>query len=480
MSGQRDKNNLRYKLALHNTAKIGENCSPESLEAQLAGLSDMEELLNKIKNKDFVDYMREAISCYNGGAYRGCIVMSYIALFDDLRAKLSELTKVNGDAKKIWVEVEKRAASQEVFESYMADQLKAKGLLEESKYQRLNLVRDLRNKAAHPSGFHASAEEARFVFKTVIDEFLSESLLKTTHAVDALIGDLEKTNYFPSAKVDDIAGIVKDDLAKLHDKAFPYLVTKLLEVIDASSTASDNAEKFLIGIASLRLEGNRKLLREKVISACCVDKKNAAMLGRIISADAALLDGLAAKDHGRVRKLLVDYTKTSVVGLTSKLAHPAKQMGSMLETLKEEYIIDNYDELFSEILKRYPYEPVFFKALDGKDILRERLVANWKKNAGSSTFDVANKFAKSIQEIDLAFETLLTDEDAFEVAVRVKQAADWGAFDAKSVISGKFSDAPNLAKAATKYIADHKSDAEDFVVAKSVADSIEEFIAAVF
>jgi hypothetical protein len=32
-----------------------------------------------------IDYMREALACYHAGAYRGCIVMSYLALFDDLR-----------------------------------------------------------------------------------------------------------------------------------------------------------------------------------------------------------------------------------------------------------------------------------------------------------------------------------------------------------------------------------------------------------
>lgn len=97
----------------------------------VAGLTDMEKLLSEISNKDFVDYMREAIACYNGGAYRGCIVMSYIALFDDIREKLGELAKVNSDAKIIWKDVEKRVGNQEVFESYMANQLKAKGLLEE-------------------------------------------------------------------------------------------------------------------------------------------------------------------------------------------------------------------------------------------------------------------------------------------------------------------------------------------------------------
>lgn len=64
------------------------------------GLSDMEELLSRIQNKAIVDYMREGIGCYHAGAYRGCIVLSYIALFDDLSQKLHELAKTNATANK--------------------------------------------------------------------------------------------------------------------------------------------------------------------------------------------------------------------------------------------------------------------------------------------------------------------------------------------------------------------------------------------
>jgi hypothetical protein len=440
----------------------------------------MEELLSEIRNRDFVDYMREAISCYNGSAYRGCIVMSYIALFDDLRVKLAELGKVNGDAKKIWIEVEKRAAAQDVFESYMADQLKAKGLLEEKKYQRLILVRDLRNKAAHPSGVHASAEEARFIFKVVIQEFLCESLLKTTHAVDALIEDLEKSNFFPTDKIGDVAEIVKDEVAKLHSKAYPYLITKLVELLGAASTKSVNAEKFLVGMGSLKLEDNRDLLRKKAISVCCIDEGNSAFVGRMISADAALLNGLADKDHVRICKLLLEHAKATKVGLTSKLTHPAKQMASMAVALSEDDVIGHYEEFFSEVLKRFPYEPVFFKALEGKPKLTGRLVESWKQSAGSSTFDVANKFASSIQEVNLAVGPLLTDKDAFEIVVAVKQAADWNAFEAKSLVNSKFSDAPKVVEAAERYTLDHNSLAESYVVSKSIAESIEDFLETVF
>jgi len=118
--------------------------------------------------------------------------------------------------------------------------------------------------------------------------------------------------------------------------------------------------------------------------------------------------------------------------------------------------------------------------LEGKEKIVDRLVALWKKNAGSSSFDVANKFAGSIQEIDLAVGNILDDQDAFEIVVAVKEAADWNAFEAKSLTKSKFSDAPKLVDAAKKYMADQEATAESFVISKAVADSLADFVAAVF
>jgi len=315
----------------------------------------------------------------------------------------------------------------------------------------------------------------------VIKEFLSESLLKTTHAVDALIEDLSSSNFFPTTKMTDVEEIARDEIKRLHEKSYPYLITQLVNARKSTNTTiSSNSERFLVGLASLKSENTKEPLRKNAVVICCVDADNAAFIGRMISADGTLLDGLSAKDHSRICKLLVENAKTSKAGLTSKLSHPAKQMGSMASSLEESLILKKYIDFFDEILKRFPYEPVFFEALDGKDELAKKLVASWKKNAGSSTFDVSNKFAGAIQEIDQAVGRLINDEDTFQIAAAVKEAADWNAFTAKSLTKSKFSDAPNLSKAAQKYIFENEKEAEDFITSNSIADSLEDFVAAVF
>jgi len=55
----------------------------------------------------------------------------------------------------------------------MADQFHAEGFLSKAESKQLNIIRDMRNRAAHPSGAIPTAEEARFVYRAVIDDFLS-------------------------------------------------------------------------------------------------------------------------------------------------------------------------------------------------------------------------------------------------------------------------------------------------------------------
>lgn len=130
----------------------------------MAKLTDMEELASKIIDKNVQSYMREALTCYMTGAYRATIVLSYIALFDDILAKLDVLAKVNKKAKKIYDEVSKKRGNQEVFESDLINQLSSNNLLTSLDSTFLDILRQLRNKAAHPSGHKPSAEEARFIY----------------------------------------------------------------------------------------------------------------------------------------------------------------------------------------------------------------------------------------------------------------------------------------------------------------------------
>jgi len=151
-----------------------------------------------------------------------------------------------------------------VFETYMVEQLKAEKLIESSDASLLEQIRKHRNKAAHPSGIHASAEEARFIFFEVIDKFLSKPRLLTTQAVDSLMIRLEKANFFPSRNIDEIRDIVSEELEILHSSVFPHLIKELIE---SFAQSNKNSGYFLIGLACLEKDDLINILRKKLIKA---------------------------------------------------------------------------------------------------------------------------------------------------------------------------------------------------------------------
>lgn len=118
----------------------------------MAGLSDMEELLGTVAERDIRDYLREAMVCYGAGAYRGCVVLVHTALFEGLRTRLLALAPVNAVAKSVSQEIEPLASNQKVFELLMVQKMKAAAIITQLEADILEQLNKQRNKAAHPSG----------------------------------------------------------------------------------------------------------------------------------------------------------------------------------------------------------------------------------------------------------------------------------------------------------------------------------------
>ena len=287
-------------------------------------MTDMEELLATIEPLSIRDYMREAMNCYMASAYRGCIVLSYIALFDDLLSKLAELGKVNKTAKKLFEEGSKKKSDQDVYENYLIDQLGANNLLSGLDTTFLNTLRVLRNKSAHPSGHKPSSEEARFIFFEVVNRFLSRPILSTTQLVDELIQRLANDNFFPTTIISDIKDIVNEELTLLHEEAFPQLVVKMINsVISSDAIVARNASFFLNGLATLDILLINRELQLKLIQAKSDDPEYSQMVLRIISSNGKLILGVSKACLMRVKQVIsekIDAVKPS--DNETRFSHP--------------------------------------------------------------------------------------------------------------------------------------------------------------
>ncbi len=445
----------------------------------MAHLTDMEELLATVISGDVRDYMREAMNCYMSSAYRGCIVLSYIALFDDLLAKLAELGKVNSDARTTYQEAEKKKSDQEVFESYLIDQLGSKNLLSSLDTAFLSTLRTLRNKSAHPSGHKPSPEEARFIYFEVINRFLSRPILSTTQLVDEIIGRLKNKNFFPTSQITDISEVVEEEIESLHNEAYPQLIVKLTkESVASDADTKRNAGFFLTGLAYLDKPEINDLLQKKVIQPKSDDADYHHLILRLVSSNGQLFKGINKASVTRFKNIFIeriDSVKATVSD--TQFSHPISVFVSLSKVLSDKEILDIFKEELENLFNRKPYSNYLLDALADLPKTKVEYIETIKKKAGSATFDVANAFASSVGDIDEYLAAITTDEDAFQIVVAVLEAAAWGAFGAQGLEKTKFSKTPNINAKAITYLNGNKRKSKAYIKEKLDIDvKAEKFI----
>lgn len=437
--------------------------SPE--EHRLAHLTDMEELLASIESTSIRDYMREAMNCYMAAAYRGCIVLSYIAMFDDLLVKLGELGKVNKSAKKIFDEASKKKSDQDIFESYLIDQLSANNLLSGLDVAFLSTLRVLRNKSAHPSGHKPSSEEARFIFFEVVSRFLSRSILSTTQLVDELITRFNNSNFFPTNLISDIKVVVEEELASLHVEAIPQLVLKVTNsVVSSDKTVSRNAGFFLSGLATLDRTEVNKALQAKVLQAKSDDPQYSQMVLRLLSSNGTLISGLSKACMSRIKQVISDQIETVKASVSeTRFSHPIAVFVSIAKHVDDEGLMTLFEAELTNLFEKRPYSEYLISALDDHPETFNLYFSCILKDAGSSTFDIANAFAHAVERLDEKLSELMSDKQAFAIVVAVLKAANWGAYGSKGLKNTMFDATPYIREKAIAYTSKKKAAARELL-----------------
>lgn len=417
-------------------------------------LHDMEELVNSIEDNQVKDYMEEAMSCYMANAYRACIVLTYIALFDDIVKKLGELGKVNKKAKNIHDEAQKKINAQDVYESYVIDQLKSNSLLPALDATFLDTLRVLRNKSAHPSGHNASAEEARFIFYEAINRFLSKPILTTTQLVDEILARLDEKHFFPSTDISKISSVVKKEIVNIHHETFPYLINKFLDKsLSTNSDVAKNAGFFLTGLAYLKDAKASEYIKKYAIDLKCSDSKYSLLILRIISADGSLLLDLEPVTYDRLESVISERVESVESTLEhTRFSHPYSVLKSILEGSGEELLIDKFKSQLVALFKKNIFSSYFIAHISDCSKVIELYLEEACKQAGSSDFDTANNFSRNVNDVDSYLSKSLSGEQAFLLIANVLKAADGGAWGAQSFRNSKFSSIPEIKEIVVEYV----------------------------
>lgn len=422
----------------------------------MSGLTDMEELLLSIEKIEIKKYMEEAFKCYMAGAYRGCIVLSYIALFDDLVEKLGELSYVNSEARKIYNEVTKRIDMQDVYENYLVDQLRSKNILTELECTSLKIIKEKRNKSAHPSGHKPSAEEARYIFYEVITNFLSKEKLITTQLVDELLLRLNNKYFFPTKNIGEAIKIVKQEIKDLHPEAYTYLVINLIKKIkhnDDQDIVTRNASGFLISLSSLtENQKMQEIIKAKFIIKKLDDEKFSSYIIGCISYNPSVILELDDIAITRLKKIMTDNIENGSNEIPKgKVYHPAWYLRYVIEELKIEKTIEILEEEILLFMDLYPFDINVFERLLNNENMYQSYKEILTRKASSGNFDIANNFVDQVVDIESKLIKYLKPIDSLEIIICIISAARHGAYSSKYMLDNEFRDISSIKKAAKDF-----------------------------
>jgi hypothetical protein len=191
-------------------------------------LADLDELIIKCRNQRSKEYIAEAVACYKAGAYRSCIVATWIAIVFDYINKLKELDLIGDKNAKARLDDFSRICERNDilaslnFERKILDDAKnIFELLTPLDYEDLSRLQNDRNRCAHPSmlsidePYKPSAELARYHLRNAVIHFLQCPPVQGKNAFDRIMSDIN-SDYFP---IDHI-------LAKKHFESGPLVRAK--------------------------------------------------------------------------------------------------------------------------------------------------------------------------------------------------------------------------------------------------------------
>jgi hypothetical protein len=445
-----------------------------------SGLSDMEDLLGRVSDNEIVDFMREAFVCYGAGAYRACIVLTFIAVFEDLKKKVDAIaTPSNAPLYAVATDVAALAAGQKPFENQLVERLRAVDAITELQAQRLKQIIDHRNKAAHPSGLHASAEEARYVYFEAVDKFLSQRVLSTTHAADSLIEQLKQPNFFPSVSILEIANVADEEIQNIHPTGYDYLVIRLVKAVEsADSNQAKNARLLLTALAAGGDTGMADLLFKRLVKPKSADNNYFDIIFTCCAANPDLVRVADAVTISRQSALFASATDATsdAVSLRS-YRHPVQLVESLATLLREPAVLTTLNPFVDKVIEKYGRVAALAPIALGIATVKPKLLKVYYDGVGSSDYGTANRFANLLPDVDQAFASHLTDAECLHLLALAVRGANWGAFGLLNLRDTRFASLPKVAARARAAITGDPPGSDQEVVNLGAATDSATFLA---
>jgi len=258
-------------------------------------LTDLDELIQTVREKTSRSYISEAVIAYRSGAYRSAIVSTWIALTFDIILKLREISnKGDGQARNIIQDLEKYQTSKNwkklwEIENYLLDDAYKKfEFINDSEYEFLKRLKKDRNRCAHPDYifkdvlFQPTPELVRMHIVHAIKFLLMHQPVQGRYAIEGILQDIKRASfpsnferaystlcedYFDYAKdilIKDLIKVLLNKLLKMDDKEF---LGKELNILNTLKSIAKRHETIYKDIMKEKLdEKARNLGDDQLIS----------------------------------------------------------------------------------------------------------------------------------------------------------------------------------------------------------------------
>ena len=228
------------------------------------GLTDLDELVLLCRDDRARSYIAEAVACYKAGAFRMCIVATWIAVVFDLIRKLQELDLAgdsNATARLQSLEETTRQGDLNrslQFERGILDLAQSQlELITPLEHRDLERLRDDRHRCAHPTmntleeTYQPPAELARYHLRTAVTALLQFPPVQGKAALDRLVGELQ-SDYFPTKPEDAAAYLANGPLGRPRQSLVRNFVIVLLKGLLSEELHVRRRNSYMAALCAVR------------------------------------------------------------------------------------------------------------------------------------------------------------------------------------------------------------------------------------
>lgn len=230
----------------------------------LEQMVDLEELLERTRDAQAREHLREAVRCYQAGSYRSAIVATWVAVVLDLISKFRELEMTGNKAAGAKLEaLDKARASNDVeyllrFERDIVRNSQSEfELLTPLEQVDLDRLFADRNRSAHPSllaidePYRPSAELTRTHMEASVRILLSQPPIQGAAAVARVFNDM-KSEYFPRTVEAATDFLRKGALGKAKESLIRNLIIGLTKDLLNESRDRPELDRQFAGLGAIR------------------------------------------------------------------------------------------------------------------------------------------------------------------------------------------------------------------------------------